>query len=52
MEVWFSLFGNSWVIPYTMKDLSPCWRAGFKGQPIADIWKAIPLSYVVYLEGM
>ena len=41
-----SLCCVSWVMAYSVKDLLVCWRGGFKGHQITNMWNAIPLCLV------
>jgi hypothetical protein len=44
-ELWdlvFAMFGISWVMPATVKDLFDCWLGKTGKHPIHMIWKAVP----------
>ena len=43
---YFFLCCVSWVLAYSIKDLLVCWRDGFKGHQITNMWNTIPLCLV------
>ena len=42
----FFLCCVSWILAYSIKDLLVCWRDGFKGHQITNMWNTIPLCLV------
>jgi hypothetical protein len=46
----FGRFGLCWVMPCSIRELFACWWSCGRSRSVV-VWKMIPLSYVVYLEG-